>query len=267
MLKRLFYLLLLVSCVISLSKTYAQEQESKTGGLARLMSMGQNPFVADPNDIKSNPAYAGYYGNLLWGDIGSQNTAWGSDGKSQFFGVNMNVTNVFTLGVMLTKSDQINGVSISSVDPYMFPLDVHFMQIIPNNNVEVLGSFNTDLMTLGFGVSYLTSQNKEDFALQASKNFEKNFTQIGFNAGVLFNLANQNKLDVSLAVIFPKLSMDTSIVTDKATQTYIKLSAKAFLNLNKEFQLVPIATFISGSGSEDYKDTISSSTNDLPTHT
>ena len=54
--------------------SFAQEGEkdNRYGGYARLYSMGDNPYVIDPDNIKFNPAYSSIYSNFLWGDIGAQ---------------------------------------------------------------------------------------------------------------------------------------------------------------------------------------------------
>ena len=77
--------ILVVSILLGAS---AFAQYKQTGGFARLQGMGNNPYVIDPYVSTVNPAWAGYYPNFLFGDLGSSTGAFASGGVGQFISAN-----------------------------------------------------------------------------------------------------------------------------------------------------------------------------------
>jgi hypothetical protein len=244
----------------------SQQPFQRGGGLARLISMGHNLYIEDPNDLKVNAAYGALYSNFIWGDIGNQKTRWGNDGTSQFMGVNFNLNNAFTVGVILNRNDAISELSISSIDPIYISLDSALLGFKPNNNFEVFSSYKNDGLVFGLGLSYLSAGSKNDIIVN-DYDRELSFTQIGINAGIIFQL-EKAKIDAAVSFLFPSTERTTSEQTDKASQTLIKIDTRAFIELNKSISIVPLVTFLTGSGKDEstYKSG-GSDGYDLPDHT
>jgi len=228
----------------------AQDSTPKSGGLARLMSMGQNLYVEDPQDIKTNPAYGSIYDNFLWGDLGTTKTKWGNDGNSQFFGVNIRLNNAITVGAILAKNDQTSEMSITSVDPFYLSQDAQLLSFTPNNNTEIFASMLLDNISLGFGVSYMTAEMNQSNGASTTQNIDLSFSQLGLNAGIIMDLPNKNKFDVALSVLFPGAKRVNSAQTDETSQTIIKADARAFFTLNEKIKFVPLMNFLVASGTD-----------------
>ena len=158
MMKRIFTILLLLSLFIPVS--FAQGVD-RSGGYARILSLGNNPYVVDPEGIKINPAWASEYSNFIWGDIGSNGNggAFGNTSVGQFFGGNFDVGHGLTIGGMLTRND-FNSISIGRLDPLSIAGlgVVNLINTAPgasaialNNNLELLAAYKIGKMSLGFG--------------------------------------------------------------------------------------------------------------------
>ena len=104
--KALVALSLISFVFIFSSSVFAQDgvKDNRYGGYARLYSMGDNPYIVDPDNIKYNSAYSSVYSNFFWGDIGGNNGN-PEDGFGQFVGFNYQVSKGFTLGALLTRND------------------------------------------------------------------------------------------------------------------------------------------------------------------
>ena len=64
MFKRYILVFVLALCLMPLS--FAQKME-KTGGYARILGMGNNPYIVDPFYVTVNPAWGGYYDQFfIW---------------------------------------------------------------------------------------------------------------------------------------------------------------------------------------------------------
>ncbi len=116
MMKRIFtFLFLLFLCIPNL----LAQGVDRSGGYARILSLGNNPYVVDPEGIKINPAWASEYSDFIWGDIGSNGAggAFGNTSVGQFFGGNFNLGNGITIGALLTRND-FNSISIGRLDPF-----------------------------------------------------------------------------------------------------------------------------------------------------
>ena len=114
MFKRYILVFVLALCLMPLS--FAQKME-KTGGYARILGMGNNPYIVDPFYVTVNPAWGGYYDNFLFGDLGSTAGAFASGGVGQFASVNFRLNSDITLGALLTRND-FNGFGIARLDPF-----------------------------------------------------------------------------------------------------------------------------------------------------
>ncbi|MEJ2614311.1 MAG: hypothetical protein P8Z35_05100 [Ignavibacteriaceae bacterium] len=161
--KKIF--LFLFSFLIIPFYLHSQEKDVKrTGGYARFLSLGNNPYIIDPEAIKTNPAWGSYYSNFLWGDIGSNaGDNFGNSSNGQFAGVNFALNKKFTLGLMLTRND-FNTFSIGKLDP-LSNLGAGFgvLQEVPgvvplNNNLEIFSSLKFRKIILGLGIAYAASK-------------------------------------------------------------------------------------------------------------
>jgi hypothetical protein len=216
------------------------------------MSMGNNQYIEDPTDIKFNAAYGAKYDNFIWGDIGSAKTQWGNDGSGQFFGANLNAGKDFTLGIILSRNDVANGYPISSVDPFNQKIDQRILNFIPNNNTEIFASCKLSNLTLGLGLSYMHAQDKNDDPISKYNNYEKNFSQFGFNTGLIIDLPSKNTIDASVSMLFPKLKADSSErkIIDHS-QTIFNFKGRAFIGLYEKTKLVPFVEWTKASADED----------------
>lgn len=125
--------------------------------------MGDNPYVVDPDNIKLNPAYASMYSNFLWGDIGSNNGN-PTDGNGQFAGVNFDLNNNLTLGLLLARDD-FQSMSIARLDRDNIVNNINTTVgtnvIVPlNNNLELLGAYKFGSFVVGLGVSYASTSRE-----------------------------------------------------------------------------------------------------------
>ena len=60
------YMLLVVVSFLLIVPANSQEIK-KTGGFARISSMGANPYIVDPYYMTVNPAWGAYYDNFfIW---------------------------------------------------------------------------------------------------------------------------------------------------------------------------------------------------------
>ena len=93
-------------------------QVEKTGGYARVLSMGNSPYITDPYFISANPAWSAKYSNFVYGDIGSSTgNDFGPGGDGQFLGANFRLNSNLTLGGYLVRNDY-NGMGIGILDPF-----------------------------------------------------------------------------------------------------------------------------------------------------
>lgn len=268
MTKKLFSIFCLIIFISAVS--YGQFKEiPKSGGLARLMGMGNNPYVIDPYFITVNPAWASNYSDFIWGDLGSTATAFGNNGNNEFAAFNFQVVDRLVLGGILSRSDFANQLSISSLQAVNALIN-QANQGLPagalapvalNNNIEILGAFDLGMFSLGLGVSYAHSTNEINPATGPST--ETTASQIGFNAGIVTH-TNLIKLDASAAILLPSVTATVPNLPDtKASQTLIQAQARLFYKMSSKFRLIPSATFATGSGTFD----INNKSNDLPSQT
>jgi hypothetical protein len=267
--KKLFSILFAVVFVFSII-TMAQEGEKKDsryGGYARLYSLGSNPFVVDPDNIKFNPAYSSTYSNFVWGDIGSN--AYAEDnGYGQFFGVNYSASKELTLGLLLTRNDFGSSNSIAGLDSRQLVSTVNNIlysssvpdQLVPlNNNLEVLGSYKSGNYAFGFGVSYASS-SREFTPDSGNAGTTGSASQFGVNLGLIGKVSPTFEFDFAVSMILPSASYESQNLNIDASNMYIGATARGMIELSKKFSLVPTADFFMSSGSID----VDTSSNDLP---
>lgn len=250
---------LLVLIVFISSAAFAQDEVKchRYGGFARLHAMGDNPYIIDPDNIKTNPAYSAMYPNFLWGDIGEP-AYWDEwydnpeTGYGQFVGFNFAVNKELTLGILLTRND-FQTFSIGMLDPsgllsefytgvgpYLTPLD---------NNIELLGAYNLGNVALGLGVAYASTSFESKPATGTGD--KKDASQIGFNLGAQGNLSPTFGFDAGFSMIMLSAAYepgDTLNPEIDASNTMLLFNARGFLKLNNKFTLVPAFGFYSASG-------------------
>jgi hypothetical protein len=238
----------------------------KSGGYARLQSMGGSPYLIDPYFITFNPAWASKYSNFIWGDIGSDNGN-AADGTGQFLGANFDVTPDFTLGLLLTRNDFQGsnlGTQITSLDPYGTIGNYLNGTGVPalNNNMELIGSYSlANNLQLGLGLSYASSKAEDSPAGGGTTTTSSH--QFGLSAGILASF-NDIGLDAAVSLVLPGAKHTPSIGREQSiSQTIFGVNGRVYIPINNKLQFVPVATFSSESGSVDNGTT----STDLATYT
>ena len=264
---RKFISILVISLLIGAS-AYAQYKQ--TGGYARVLGMGNNPYIVDPYETTINPAWAGYYPNFLFGDLGGPTTPtpspWGSGGTGQFISANFHVGGGLTLGGMLTRND-FNGVSIGRLDPGGIVGQINGAvgagSVVPlNNNFELFGSYKSGNSVFGFGVAYAATTNETKPSTGTGT--LGSATQIGLNAGIITKLTGSIMLDAGASVILPSASFEPAAGNKSDfSQTIIGVNARAFFAYSSKLSFVPSAVFITASGTGN----VAGTSRDLPSAT
>jgi len=108
-------------------------QDAIPSGTARYEALGYNPFLWDASiDINRNPAWAGYYQNYLFGDIGRNKVAGTQyELSGQFAGVNFGVSKEISLGLVANKredkwNDFLSWGAVPDIAEPIVPLKVLF---------------------------------------------------------------------------------------------------------------------------------------------
>ena len=260
---RKFISIVVISVLIGAS-AYAQYKQ--TGGYARMLGMGNNPYIVDPYGMTVNPAWGGYYPNFLFGDLGSTAGAFASGGVGQFISANFHVGDGLTLGGMLTRND-FNGISIGRLDPGgivdHINGDIGAGAVVNlNNNLEVFGSYKQGNSVFGLGVAYATTTN--EFNPATGNSTTGSATQIGFNAGIVTKLAGKVLLDAGVSLILPSASYEPATGNKSdLSQTIIGVNARAFYSYSSKLSFVPSLVFITSSGTAD----VGGTSHDLPSAT
>ncbi len=256
MMKRIFTILILLSLFIPF--TLAQGVD-RSGGYARILSLGNNPYVVDPEGIKLNPAWASEYSDFIWGDIGSNTgTAFGNSSAGQFFGGNFDLGRGLTIGAMLTRND-FNSISIGRLDPFSAAGIgvVSLINQVPgasaialNNNLELLAAYKQGKMTLGFGFAFASTSSQT--SPPQGNSTTSSASQIGLNPGILLELNNRILLDFGASLIFPSAKYEPATGnTAKVSETIIGLNGRAFFKFSNKVRFVPSIIFLTQSGSGD----------------
>ncbi len=246
------------------SNVFAQDgvKDNRYGGFARLYSMGDNPYIVDPDNIKYNSAYSSVYSNFFWGDIGGNNGN-PEDGFGQFVGFNFQVSKGFTLGALLTRNDFLSNSSIAALDPNSVVAIVNSnpaADVVPlNNNFTLIGSYDLGDFTFGLGVSYASTTN--DFKPATGNGDKNSASQFGVNLSTVGKISSSLSVDAAFSLSMPSATY-TPGTGDKeeASATNILFNARGFFKLGGKFSFVPSVMFYNSSG--EY--TIGSNKTDLP---
>lgn len=264
---RNFISILVLSVLIGAS---AFAQYKQTGGYARILGMGNNPYIIDPYVSTINPAWAGHYPNFLFGDLGSSTGAFASGGAGQFISANFHVGGGLTLGGMLTRND-FNGLAISRLDPGQLVNQINGIVgagsvINLNNNLELFGSYKQGNTVFGFGFAFASTTNESNPA--GGNGTNGSASQLGFNAGIVTKLAGKVILDVGASFILPSTSFEPATANKtELSQTIIGVNARAFYMHSSKLSFVPNFTFFTMSGTADIGGATTTTSSDLPSTT
>jgi hypothetical protein len=235
-----------------MSTSFAQKttKMEKTGGYARVLGMGNNPYIIDPFYVTVNPAWGAYYDHFLFGDLGSTAGAFAAGGVGQFASVNFRVNKDFTLGALLTRND-FNGFGIARLDPFGLVGNVP-SAIGLNNNLELMGTLMFGNTAVGLGVAYASTVNESSPGGTAGTT-STSASQIGFNLGIISNLSSDMKLDFGVALMMPKVSLEVPSpgINQDGSNTIINAAARLFWDYSSKLTFVPTINFIMASGSAD----------------
>ena len=244
------YILSVVIIIVLCSAVFAQDVK-QTGGYARILGMGNNPYLVDPYFITVNPAWGSQYPNFLFGDLGSSTgTNFGTGGVGQFVSANFHLGGGLTLGGILSRND-FQGVSISRLDPLGLVSQINPNILALNNNIELMGAIKAGSFAFGFGVAFASTNN--EFNPAEGDGYVGSATQLGFNAGILARLAPGFRVDAGVSLILPSASWDP-IAPDgtlEGSQTIILVNGRLFIDVSSKFTFIPHVLFLTASGSVD----------------
>lgn len=236
--------------ILLVYSSFAQTIE-KTGGHARLLGMGSNPYIVDPYYITYNPAWGEYYDNFIFGDLGFSSGNFTRGGINQFIAADFRLSNNITIGGILARNDAY-GFSISYLDPGDIVTQINNLvgpnSVVPlNNNFELLGTYHFYFGTVGLAVAYATTTNEANPATGGSTTGSA--SQFGVNAGIIMDLTGRLRLDAAGMLVFPSASYQPQTgQKSEISQTIIGLAAHAFFKYSSKVTFVPSAFFVNSSG-------------------
>lgn len=241
MLRKYFSVVVMVLFVVST----AYAQMDRTGGTARVTSLGNNPFVMDPSDMRHNGAWLGSYGNMLYGDLGTQSGAWTNGGTNQWVGFNLNVNKNLTLGAVLNRNDDADYFgNLSRANALAGTAGIGSPVI--NNGLVLNAAFGLSGSTLGVSLAYASAVNNVTPA--GGTETKQSTTNFGLNVGFITALSG-NTLELHAGVLMPSASNEPGGGTKtSASETWIEVGGRYFHSLNKTWTLVPVLEVMTSSG-------------------
>lgn len=255
MFKRYILIVVLALCLVPMSFAQKTDKIVKTGGYARILGMGNNPYIVDPFYVTVNPAWGAYYDHFLFGDLGSTAGAFAAGGVGQFASANFRLNPDFTLGVLLTRND-FSGAGIAGLDPDGIVGLVTGTTPL-NNNIEVLGTIMMGNTAIGFGVAYASTKNETTPPTGGATS--SSAMQLGFNLGMITKLTSSAKLDIGASLMLPSATREqpntgTTVNNEDVSETIILANARMFLDLSQKVTLVPVVNFFLTSGTQERRD-------------
>ena len=233
-----------LAIVFLLIPTLNAQEVDKSGGYARVRALGENPYVVDPEFMKTNPAWGQFYDNFLWADIGEEDYEGDySSGAGQFFGLNFRLDNQWTLGAIMSRDDY-NSVSIGMLDPFGITSS-HNPAL--NNNFELFSSLKLGNTSLGLGLAYASASTENNPA--GGESVTTGASQLGVNLGIISSFDRNMMLDLGVNLAMPNYTNDDGEVD--ISQTIIAANARFFWKLGSKVRLVPAASFMTASGTAD----------------
>lgn len=238
--------------IILLNSIFAQAEKDSTerfkntvlGGTPRVMALGSSKFINDPSDMFVNPAYTGNYSNLIWGDLGSS-SYYNNSLSSQNINATVKINNKLTLGAALVNGYLTQESSISNLyeavnmnGKYSNSNDFNF-----RNNLVIIGSYELEGVKLGLGASYFANKKDRNYKDSEDLDYKLGIYQLGFNTGALIDIFDDNKLDVSTAVIMCEMKGEYYKVLRKTKRIVVMVKSKGFYNYNKNIQIIPFVEY------------------------
>lgn len=270
MLKKLTLLGLLM--ILLYNPLFAQYGRTvdRTGGYARVQSLGASPYITDPYFISANPAWSAKYSNFVHGDIGSSTgDDFGPGGDGQYLGANFRLNSKLTLGGYIVRDD-FNGMGIGNLDPFDIVDQINDVAgglgvTELDNNMVLLGAYSQGSHVFGFGFSYASTLNEDNLA--NGNTFRSSASQFGVQAGYLGRLNNNLTLDASLNLVFPSATVEEPNVNDtEFSETIIDINARMFFNFSQKFTLVPLFRLLNSSGTAKVGDADGVTNTDLTSY-
>ena len=255
MYKRYFLVFVLALCLMPLSFAQKTDKMEKTGGYARILGMGNNPYIVDPFYETVNPAWGAYYDHFLFGDLGSTAGAFQKGGAGQFASANFRLNQDLTIGVLLSRND-FNGLGIARLDPNGIVGTVTGTAAL-NNNIELMGTFMLGNTAVGFGVAYASTLNETNPPTGGSTS--SSAKQFGFNLGLISRVTSSMKLDLGASLVLPSASLETPTVNNvinnqDVSETIILANARLFWDYSSKLAFVPVVNFMLSSGTQERRD-------------
>jgi len=259
------------SILLAQDETKTNIDYSKSGGFARIKSMGNNPFVLDPTNMMVNPALGSIYNNIIFGDLGTTIASnFEAGGIGQFFAANFNVTENLTVGATLSRKDFNGSLSISNLDPFGLVRETNnalssLGLVELDNNWAIMSSYLIGNHSFGFGISYSSSNAETKPA--TSGGTEGNASQFGLNFGYFGKINSRISLEVSGVLLSPSTSFQRPQSSEtKFSQSIISISGRAFYKTNSKFTIIPFGKVFKTTGSGDLGDEEGITTTDLPSN-
>ncbi len=246
---------------------YARQLALGAGGFGMLTdtgvkTLGTNPFSVDPAFMLTNPAYATHYSSYLWFDAGLSGN--GSEGLGEQFGGTFSLSDNFTGGIVLARSD---AQGFSLINPNIFGevtnLSNNYPYFPPQNTWEVMGALRAGSVDFGLALSYATSSanTSGQSSLDTTSRFA-DFKQLGFSGGLLVRGDDGLLFDLDANALLPSITSGTSTV-GKISVTAFGVNTRMFIPVKKDFYFVPIANLYLSSGTSTFLAT----PKDLPSST
>ncbi|MEX2117725.1 MAG: hypothetical protein WEB37_12645 [Bacteroidota bacterium] len=271
--KQLFSVLLIV-LVIGMAE--AQEKpKAVSGGLGRTTALGgspYNPYVQDYTDVFTNPAYAAWNKDLLFGELGNS-FANQYVAPGQYAAYILGLGNL-ALGVAIGKregpmfAENAYGTGIFAWSDYMIPsinANTPVATGEPLAPVQVFGAFKAGSLTIGAGLyrSWWSFLDDGTGSMGALQKLEISNNQTGFKGGILLELTPSVLVDAG--VLF-RINSSSGDFTDgnaganptaqaySATGTEIGVNGRIFMKFSDKLTLVPQVRFATFGYQPELKD-------------
>jgi len=227
--------ILLSILFVVLMLTNVSYSQSIPSGTARYEALGYNPFLWDASiDINRNPAWAGYYQNYTFGDIG-RDVINDFQLSNQFGAVNFGVSKDISLGMVLNKrEDKWNdfiGFAPNVAEP-----------IVP---FKLLFAYATKQFSLGLA-PYIASWSMDSTVNTVKQEWSS--MSFGGTIGTVINFDKnlfEGAVDVKVNSYEYTNSATTALnsKTDGGLQLDAFLRGKFFLSKGSVIAFVPYASF------------------------
>jgi len=220
------------------------------GAAVGMQSYFANPFLVDPIDVVTNPAWVTHYKGTATVDL-----------DPMYASVNFGVTPDLALGLMLAKKSFPGLANVSTQDNLLARVTSPSEQNLSNvtgldNTMYLFGALDLAGTSVGLGVSYTSAGYDNTGAENTQATSTESLSQLGIDLGVLAALGSDAKLDAALTLLFPSYSytfsqtVGTTNTTSslKDSKTIIGVNARAMLNTSSNLIWIPMVDFYTMSG-------------------